>query len=274
MLHHHWFYIMTTPHSFGSIELANRIGIDFLSGIICGIVVAPVLATVDKAVVENASGKTSLTQSVKNSICEIARNPFIYMSSFEFLWILCVYGMTYMAFNATDSLCKIFHVNDILPKLFFVTLVNMAASIMKDRAFAQKFGVSEKQKVRAISLLIWFVRDVMTIASAFLLPPVVAVMLEGYGMSSGHAINFSQLICPIIMQLILTPLHLLGLDLSNFPEDTARVRILRLFKLYPFTTFLRMIRMGIAYGVGGVGNKYVRGSLHTMNEGVDWDNRY
>lgn len=255
-------------------EIPSRIGIDCLSGMMSAVVVVPVLATVDKAVVENASGRSSLTQSVKNSICEIARNPFIYMSSFEFLWILFVYGTTYMAFNTVDSLCKIFHLNDILLKLIFVTFVNMGTSIIKDRAFALRFGVMEKNKVRPISLAIWMVRDVMTIVSAFILPPKVAKIFEEYGMSPNHATNFSQLICPVILQLILTPLHLLGLDLSNFPEDKATVRVVRLTKLYPFTTLLRMIRMGVAYGAGGVGNKFLRDWLHTMNEGPEWDQRY
>lgn len=45
-------------------------------------------------------------------------------------------------------------------------------------------------------------------------------------------------------------------------------------KIYPSTLGLRMVRMGGAYGVGGVSNKNLRNFLLTRVEGTDWDESY
>lgn len=232
------------------------------------------MATVDKAVVENAAGKSSLSSSVARTAKEIALNPLVYLSSFEFRWVLMVYGSTYMANNAVESICKMNHANDTLPKLVGVTLVNMIASISKDKAFALRFGASSKEPMRPISILVWVVRDVLTISGAFVFPSRVAKVLETQGIDGHLARNLSQLLCPIAFQTFLTPIHLLGLDYYNNPGDLFSLRIARIARLYPFTTFIRMIRMGSAYGIGGVSNSNLRQFFHSKTEGAEWNLHY
>ena len=265
---------MNAPSPFGLVETLQRVGVDCLSGVIAAGAVAPVIASIDKAVVEKAAGKSSIRASLTISVKEILLSPFEYLSSFEFIWIWLVYALTYMAFNSIDSLCKIIHIPDVLPKLLMVTFSNMAASVAKDRAFAVQFGGKGKGVVRMVSLLLWTIRDVMTIATAFIFPPKVGLLLEGYGMPLGHAVNFAQFLCPIIAQIFLTPLHILGLDYYNHPDDMFRHRAVRVTRLYPSTAMVRMVRMGCAYGIGGIGNKIFRNFFNTLNEGANWDSNY
>lgn len=45
-------------------------------------------------------------------------------------------------------------------------------------------------------------------------------------------------------------------------------------KIYPSTLGLRMVRMGGAYGIGGVSNKNLRDFLISKAEGEAWDDGY
>ena len=73
---------------------------------------------------------------------------------------------------------------------------------------------------------------------------------------------------------MLTPTHILGYDLYYHPNKTALQRFKGLCKIYPGATGIRMIRMGGAYGVGGVNNKGLRNYLIGYIEGEKWDEGY
>lgn len=79
---------------------------------------------------------------------------------------------------------------------------------------------------------------------------------------------------PILFQFVLTPFHLLGYDVYYRKTSTVSERAIRMAKIYPSTLGLRMVRMGGAYGVGGVSNKNLRNFLLTRVEGTDWDESY
>lgn len=86
------------------------------------------------------------------------------------LWIVAVYGSTYMTANTIDSICKITNTSDIYPKLICVTAVNMTLSILKDWAFAKYFGRKVNNNVGKISMALWLARDVISMAAAFVIP--------------------------------------------------------------------------------------------------------
>ncbi len=151
-------------------KMLRRVGLDCVTGILAALTVSPIMLTVDKAVVEKTNGKRTLMQSVKKSMKFLIFSPLKYVRSKEFLWIFGVYGPTYMCANSIDSVCKITHTNDIIPKLIGVTAVNMTMSILKDRAFAYYFGSSNKGKVTVVSMGLWLLRDVLTMAGAFVIP--------------------------------------------------------------------------------------------------------
>ena len=265
----------TLPGKTWSIStIMRRVGLDCFSGGLAALTVAPIMLTVDKAVVENSSGKTTIAKSVVSSVKSLAFTPLKFIMRRDFSWVFFVYGSTYMSANSIDSLCKITGTNDVLPKLIGVTAVNMTTGILKDRAFAYYFGKSGAGKVGKASILIWFVRDVLTIAGAFVIPSRLAKIIEDRGTDKSVAEKTSQFISPVGFQVVLTPFHLLGYDLYNNPTRKAATRGTNILSMYPSATSIRMVRMGGAYGVGGVNNKSIRHRFISAFEGEDWDDHY
>ena len=73
-------------------------------------------------------------------------------------------------------------------------------------------------------------------------------------MDEAGAASSAQLLSPIGMQIVLTPLHLLALNLYNQPGATPGERAKAVGSVLPGSTVARMGRFGCAYGVGGVMN--------------------
>jgi len=64
------------------------------------------------------------------------------------------------------------------------------------------------------------------------------------------------------VQLVSTPLHLLGLDLYNRPKQSTMSRLAFIGREYTKSTLARLCRIGPAFGIGGVSNKFLRDSFH------------
>jgi len=73
-------------------------------------------------------------------------------------------------------------------------------------------------------------------------------------MSERKGFAIAQLISPLAVQVLVTPLHLLGLDLYNREGLKLMERLKHVKVLYPHALALRMIRFLPAYGIGGVIN--------------------
>lgn len=71
----------------------------------------------------------------------------------------------------------------------------------------------------------------------------------------------AQFMTPAAVQLVSTPLHLLGLDLYNRQGVGANERIARVVRDWAKSSFARMGRIIPAFGVGGVVNMKVRRGL-------------
>ncbi len=262
-----------------SLLIARRIGLDCLSGILAAFTAAPIIMAVDKAVVQStADASISILSSLKSTMTQFIRNPIQFVNTREFRWIFFVYGSTYMAANSVDSLCKIYQIDDVLPKLFGVTAINMTASVLKDRAYAQYFGNSSAKPspVGAIPLLIWFFRDILTVANAFILPDRMSGALVKTKLvdNEASAKKITTFTFPVISQFALTPLHLLGYDIYNRAGKVVADRIAYLKPKYLPSVGVRMIRMGAAYGIGGVNNRGFRDYFISRFEGEEWDKNY
>lgn len=104
-------------------------------------------------------------------------------------------------------------------------------------------------------------------ASAFTIPPVLGKFIEkNLGYSEKNSLIIAQLTSPVVIQLIGTPIHLLGLDLYNRKGLTMSERLAYLKGIYTHTAILRMLRFLPAYGIGGVVNielrKYLLNNKH------------
>ena len=101
-------------------------------------------------------------------------------------------------------------------------------------------------------------RDTMTILASFTLPGILSTKMQDSGYTKGTSDVLSQLLTPVSMQILSTPLHLLGLNLYNREVATSQERIKFIGQEYVKTTLARMARIFPAFGVGGVINKSVR----------------
>jgi hypothetical protein len=255
-------------------RIFRRIRQDCIAGIFAAFSAAPIIMAVDKAVVQKTSGTATFTQSFKDTFTKLLKTPHRFIFSREFAWIFLVYSSTYCAANSIDSLCKINNTSDVIPKLIGVTAVNMTASILKDRAFAYYYGKKVSNPVGAISILLWLFRDVLTMAGAFVLPSRVAKLLQERKMEENKAKKITQFALPMSFQLVLTPFHLLGYDFYNYKDRSFSERVAYLSPQYISTVGVRMIRMGAAYGIGGVNNIRFRNYFISKYEGEDWDKSY
>ena len=71
-----------------------------------------------------------------------------------------------------------------------------------------------------------------------------------------------QLFCPVAMQFLTTPMHLLGLDMYNRPTSSWQNRYELIASNYRKTVLARIARILPAFGFGGLGNKRIRAEGH------------
>ena len=75
------------------------------------------------------------------------------------------------------------------------------------------------------------------------------------------AASVAQFLSPAAVQLVSTPLHLLGLDLYNRQGVSGGERLTRVVRDWMKSSLARMGRIIPAFGVGGVVNTKVRRGL-------------
>ena len=236
--------------------------IDTISGIVSGFCVAPFVTIIDKSITKNASGASTLFKSINTDIFKNLRTPIKFCKGLPFLCIWGLYSATYATANYIDSYCKKHNINSDVPKFIGVGSVNASLSILKDRSFARMFGTCLPTKIPLISYGLWAVRDMSTIVTSFNVPSKLADVLEKKGYSKKVSMNSAQVFCPVVMQTITTPLHLLGLDYYNNRGKMMNERFKFIRKEYGKTTFARMCRIAPAFGFGGIINNNLKNYLY------------
>jgi len=102
--------------------------------------------------------------------------PRIFFTAFEFKWILFVYHATYITSNLADHY-TIPGLDPAISKLISVFAVNSATGIMKDKALTQRLGLGKPHPFPLKSLGLFFLRDLIAMASAFTLPPLLGKVI-------------------------------------------------------------------------------------------------
>lgn len=143
---------------------------------------------------------------------------------------------------------------------------NIGLCLIKDQAFVRLFGPGGPPRpVPGPSYALFALRDCMTIFASFNIPPLLGPVLnekmsnELQKSISGQTI--AQFIAPAGIQFLSTPIHLLGLDMYNRKNVTWSDRLQLTRKNWTISALARICRIVPAFGVGGVVNKKVRGSL-------------
>lgn len=180
------------------------------------------------------------------------------MRSFEFNCVLMVYSSTYISSNLADHM-HIKGIDDSLLKLIVTFAVNTSASLIKDKALTQRFGSSEKRNFPMASFGLFFLRDVIAMASAFTIPAILGKYIHNNSsIDEKNSLRIAQLSSPLFVQFIATPLHLIGIDMYINQNLNLSERMSQLKKVYWSSLFLRMLRFLPAYGLGGIANIELR----------------
>jgi hypothetical protein len=190
-----------------------------------------------------------------------------------------VYGSTYLTANTLDTATSTVqnrpatHVSAGTAKFLAPTATNIGIGIYKDQVFVRLFGPAGvvPRPVPPASYLFFALRDCVTIFASFNVPPLLGPMLT---QQLGEAVQrhasgqtIAQFVVPATVQLLSTPMHLMGLDLYNRPyaRETAmpslRDRWAAVRKNWAVSTAARICRIVPAFGVGGVVNMKVRRGL-------------
>ena len=98
-------------------------------------------------------------------------------------------------------------------------------------------------------------RDVLANAGGFTLPPFVEPLLEG---RVADPKTTAQLLVPAAINLVSSPVHLLGLSLYNNPGFGALEHVAGVAAVYVSVTVSRVMKGFCAYGLGGVSNTALR----------------
>lgn len=137
--------------------------------------------------IESANGKVTLWQGVANGFKQLFKTPNVFFKSYEFRWIFFVYSSTYISSNFADHF-DIPGIQAPILKLMVSFGVNTTASLIKDKALAQHFGKSEAKPFPITSFGLFLLRDIVAMASAFTLPPILGeIIAKKYGISERNA---------------------------------------------------------------------------------------
>jgi len=236
-------------------------GLFFGCSVVSAVSVVPVVLAVDKAVTQAAAGMP-LGQALKRVVLDMVRQPRTI--ALPFGMVLGVYTLTYGAANLVDVVgerCDLASTTQATMKLLGATGAYTSSSIVKDVAFAKMFSkavgaaAEVKRSVPMTTYGTFLFRDALIIGAGFILPAMVAGHLKSNGMEQQSAEKLAQLATPCAMQVVITPIHLFGLNLYNTPVAPFSERMKAVAKTCPEATGVRMFRFFWAYGVGGLVNR-------------------
>lgn len=186
-----------------------------------------------------------------------------------------VYFGTYATANMFDSMyarenCMDPATVSATPSKFFATsAVSTGLCVYKDGYFA---GMAARSPAPLLSYLLFTTRDVVTVFASFNMPAWVAPKLSQLSLphfapfsvfsSEESRLRAAQILMPAASQLVSTPLHLLGLDLSHRQYKLGiRERFSMVRQNMSFATPLRMVRIIPGFGIGNVVNTSCRSSI-------------
>ncbi|CAM9193240.1 unnamed protein product [Chrysoparadoxa australica] len=252
---------------FSEFHLLRRLMADTVAAMVAGAMVAPIVAIVDRTVVQTAAGM-STTAALGAALSTLA-SPLQFLAQPDLLWTWGVYAITYMAANYIRTFSEGAKFNPAIPSLVGTTAVNLPACVLKDCMLAKMLGgaaAASSAPVPMMSLALFALRDAFTMGACFSLPAMAAPMLKNAcGKTQQWADNMSQMFVPLAAQLVATPLHILGLDLYNSPANSLGQHLgFAASESYKIGVLsVRFARSMACFGVGALYNRRIRDSLHT-----------
>lgn len=244
----------------------TTVAADAAPALVAGLCVTPVVASVDKATVENTAGRATLLQSFGKSMFAFAKSPAGFLRQPMCRYILGVYGGTYFLNNLFTSFEECHGEKMPLMKTSTIFVGNSALSLWKDSAFARLFGTGARATPPASALALWWSRDFISMAVIFVGPSLVAhelSRLSGGTVDVQSAETYAQLTMPFLLQPLITPLHLIGFIRCNEPNSPLSVQLSQVRQQLASTTAMRWVRGIPPYSLGTVANKRLRTEFHS-----------
>lgn len=169
-------------------NILQKVGLVSSIGLFAGASVTPFIAMVDRAIVENISGRCNLWVSLGRSLNKLTSNPVRFVRGRkELAPVWFVYGSTYLTANTTDTVCRMYGIPIATPKFILVSVVNITTTVYKDRYLARLFGSSAPSAVPWSTYGMWCTRDALTIAAAFVVPQKMAEIATKVGYNRKRA---------------------------------------------------------------------------------------
>ncbi|KAF4983104.1 hypothetical protein FZEAL_1414 [Fusarium zealandicum] len=248
-------------------------GVDLVSAACASALVSPWVTAIDVIVVRKAATGASLRSTVQSFISK-PKMPPLGAVIIPFL----VYFGTYSTANLCDSIyaasndLDVATITSTMPKFLATTAVSTGLCVYKDGYFAKLLGTSAvKAAVPRRSFALFTLRDAVTVFASFNMPSIVAPKLmqlptdgpmSAFTRSEQASLRTAQMIMPAAIQLVSTPIHLLGLDYNNRQEKLPfEERVKTIKKHVHVATPLRMMRIVPAFGIGSVANTSFRRSM-------------
>ena len=142
-----------------------------------------------------------------------------------------------------------------LPVLVAGTLGNMLSCVYKDARLAELLGKGAAAPMPLAGYLLFVLRDILANTGGFTLPAFVEPLLAG---KVKDAKTTAQLLVPAAINLVSSPVHLLGLSLYNNPSFGPLEHLAGVAAVYVSVTSSRILKGFCAYGLGGVSNTALR----------------
>lgn len=220
--------------------------------------------------------------SLRTSLTTLLLRPHQFIISRPFFLIFTLYTGTYFSANTLDTVVSTTTnapASTITagPSKFAATSsCNLALCLYKDSQFTRLFGRpgAPVAKIPAATYALFTLRDSLTIFASFNVPPLLAPHIrESLDKATGSlglalrrhvdAASAAQFAAPAAVQILSTPLHLLGLDLYNRPAGSVRwsERSTKVVREWGPSFLARIGRIVPAFGLGGVVNTKVRRGL-------------
>ncbi|RSL71949.1 hypothetical protein CEP54_001041 [Fusarium duplospermum] len=275
----------TTSSTWNTKNLGFRVLADAASAAGAASLVAPLIAIIDRSIMENASGRNTLAASIKSSLRTLLLRPHTLLLSKPTALIFCLYGGTYLTANAVDTASSTVSnrsassVTAGTTKFAASSTANIGVCIYKDQVFVRLFGPPgvTPRPVPMASYGLFALRDCLTIFASFNVPPLLGPYLDQRFTDEVKkrvsGLYAAQFMAPAMVQFISTPMHLLGLDLYNRPASgpagavvSLRDRWDLIRRNWLISSVARICRIVPAFGVGGVVNMKVRKNLMTKLE--------
>ncbi|KAI1656792.1 hypothetical protein F4813DRAFT_397375 [Daldinia decipiens] len=228
------------------------------------------------SIMENASGRNTLANSLRASFRTLLVRPHAVLFSKPVALIFMLYGGTYWTANTLDTVTSTaldkpaMHVTTGTAKFAASSAANVGLCVYKDQVFVKMFGPGGPPRpVPVPSYVLFTLRDCLTIFASFNVPPLLGPVLnERMGTKLQKKVSgttIAQFAAPAAVQLFSTPVHLLGLDMYNRPGTGGLVswrdRWMQVRKNWAISAVARICRIVPAFGLGGTVNTKVRRNL-------------